>query len=316
MHEFRLFYPKRDHTKDESFSFPTLTMIINVTSLLPHLKEKVRPTQRDTSRHVICPDCGIRTKLNTLADGRRKCTMCGKKFRIHKVTEENKLQQCAEILLCFCLDFSAHRTVQITHHRYPLVTNYYDHFRKLLTEKNLPKEKIQLLFGAGNGSTQVPNKKSRCKWCNRILHAGDGVNQPPVFGVQFKESGEVYIDPLKDDEAVLHFHRFGANEEAEGRREGYAGFICCGKFHRFTADKNPKDGAEHVWTWIRERVRSHHGIWKKHTGFHLKELEWKYNNKSIEPELQAQKIIDLMPMDFLTAWSLKEKKSDLVQSGA
>ncbi len=71
-----------------------------------------------------------------------------------------------------------------------------------------------------------------------------------------------------------------------------------------------------MWTWIHERVRSHHGIWKRNTGFYLKELEWKYNNRSLDPEMQAQKIIELMPADFLTAWELKAPKTTTVQMGA
>lgn len=266
----------------------TLTMIINADSLLPHLKEKVRPTKSDASRHILCPDCKRRTKLNTLGDGRKKCTVCGKKFRVHKITDGNKLQQCAEILLCFCLDFSARRTAQITHHRYRLVATYYDHFRRLIAENTLPPEKIPLLSLHKKGDIHLLHDKSRCRWCKSKLR--DATEKAPVFGVQLRESGEVYIDPLKD-------------EEAEGRREGYAGFICCGKFHRFTNDERIKNGAEQIWTWIRERIRNHHGIWKRNTGYYLKELEWKYNNRSLEPELQARKIIELMPMNFLTSWT-------------
>ena len=155
--------------------------------------------------------------------------------------------------------------------------------------------------------------KSRCRWCKGKVRSGKG--GPPAFGVQFRESGEVYIDPLKDDEAVLHFHSFGSREETLGRREGYTGFICCGKFHRFTKDARAKVGAEQLWTWIRERVRSHHGIWKKNTGYYLKELEWKYNNRSLDPELQARKIIALMPVDFLTSWSLRARGTTVVQMG-
>ncbi len=277
----------------------------------------MRPTKSDTSRHLLCPDCGIRTKLNTLADGRRKCTACGKKFRVHKVTENNKLSQCAEILMCFCLDFSAHRTAQITHHRYRLVAVYYDHFRRLLAEKNLPEEKIPLLSLAHEGDIQMVHDKTRCKWCKSKVRANDAVRKPPVFGVQFRESGEVYIDPLKDDEAVLHFQSFGARDEAPGRLGGYAGFICCGKFHRFTPGTHPNDGAEQVWTWIRERASSHHGIWKRNTGFYLKELEWKYNHRVLHPDRQAQKIIELMPSDFLKSWKLTEEtRSKKVQTGA
>jgi hypothetical protein len=100
-------------------------------------------------------------------------------------------------------------------------------------------------------------------------------------------------------------------EEAPGRREGYAGFICCGKFHRFTDDEKAKHGADQLWTWIRERIRNHHGIWKRNTGFYLKELEWKYNHRSLDPEVQAQKIIELMPMNFLTSWSLKTEDTPM-----
>lgn len=297
-------------------AFPAPTMIINADVLLPHLKEKVRPMQSDTSRHLICPFCEKRTKLNTLGDGRRKCTECGKKFRIHKVTEENKLQQYGEILLCFCLDFSAHRTAQITHHRYRLVSAYYDHFRTLIAEKSLPEEKVHLL-STYKGKAEMIHNKSRCRWCKTRMRAEDAEGKPPVFGVQFTESGEVYIDPLNDDDAVIHFHIFGAKQEEERQPDGYAGFICCGKFHRFNGKaKGAKDGAEQVWTWIRQRVRTHHGIWKRNTGFYLKELEWKYNNRSLDPDVQAKKIIEWMPADFLTSWSLKAGAAVEVQTSA
>ena len=280
-------------------------MIINADSLLPHLKQKVRPTQSDTSRHLLCPYCEIRTKLNTLGDGRRKCTACGKKFRIHKVTQETKLRQCAEILLCFCLDFSSLRTAEITTYRYRLVAEYYDHFRTLIAEKSLPQEKIPLLT-AYKETLDIPHEKSRCRWCKtkkRTLEAG---GQTPVFGVLFRNEQEVYIDPLKDEEALVYFHTLASREDALGSREGYAGFICCGKFHRFTEDEQAKSNAEQLWGWIRERIRTHHSIWKKNAGVYLKELEWRYNNRSLLLDLQAKKFIELMPMDFLTSWLLKK----------
>ncbi len=268
-------------------------MIINADSIVPHLEEKVRPIQSDDSRHLLCPHCGVRTRLNTLGDGRRKCTVCGKKFRIHKVTAGNKLQQCAEILLCFCLDFSAHTTAQITQHRYRMVAAYYNHFRRLLAEKSLTQEKIQL-FTAHTGDIHVLHDRSRCRWCKSTIRSDEMKRRLPVFGVQLQSSGEVTIDPLSDDEAA----------EALDRPESYVGFICCGKFHRLTQDERAKDNAEKLWIWIQERVRSRHGIWKRNPGFSLKELEWKFNNRSLHPDLQARKLIELMPMTFLTDWSL------------
>lgn len=273
-------------------------MIINADSLLPHIKAKVRPQHSDASRHIICPHCERRTKLNTLGDGRKKCTVCMRKFRIHKATDANKLRQCAEILLCFCLDFSANQTTQITHHRYRLVAVFYEQFRKLLAQTCLSPEKLLLLEEHG-GDIRTLKDASRCRWCKRKIRSDDAAERPPVFGVRVKAEGEVVIDPLNDDEAIEHFHTFGDGEIPKGRNV-YAGFICCGTFHPFTRSEQLQADADRLWTWIRDRVRTHHGIWKRNTGYYLKELEWKYNNKDFHPHLQARKLIDLMPMNFIT----------------
>lgn len=113
------------------FYFPAPTMIIDADFLVPYLKDRVRPLQRDASRHLLCAHCAKRTKLDTLPDGWRKCTVCGRKFCVNKTVEKNKLQQSAEILLCFCLGFSPHKATQFTHHRYRLVLAYYDYFLQL-----------------------------------------------------------------------------------------------------------------------------------------------------------------------------------------
>ena len=280
-------------------------MIINADSLLPHLMEKVRPTKSDDSRHLICPECSVRTKLNVLGDGRRKCTVCGKKFRIHKVTEGNKLRQCAEILLCFCIDFPAQRTASITQHRPRLVAAYYDHFRALLAEKSLPPEKMESLSTYVE-ILEVPREKSWCVWCKskrRTAEAGGGT---PVFGVEFRNNGSVVLDPLQGDAAQRCFQRILSREEAPGSREGYAGFVCCGTFHRFPETPKAKENAEQLWTWIRERIRSHHSLWKKNAHY-LKELEWRYNSRALDLDLQAKNFIAMIPEHFLTSWSSKTK---------
>lgn len=276
-------------------------MIINADTLVPHLKEKVRPTQSDASRHLICPNCQQRTKLNVLGDGRRKCTICGKKFRIHKVTDEKKIQQCAEILLSFCLDFSPSKTSQLTHYRHRLISDFYNHFRTIIVEHSLPPEKIKIIVDP-EMDVRPPHEKSRCRWCkNKMLLAEKKL---PVFGMQFSKKGEVYIDPLKDDEATVYFQMLGLKGNVSERFTGYAGFICCGKLHRFGSDIHARDSADRLWTWRRERVRSHGVVWNKNAGFYLKELEWKYNHRLMNPEQQALSIIELMPANFLTSWSL------------
>jgi ribosomal protein L37AE/L43A len=118
------------------FLLSAADMILNMDSLLPYLTKKVRAGKSDSSRHFICPECTTRTKLNRLSDGRRKCTICGKKFRIHKITEQKKLKECSQILLCFCLDFSPQRARFMSKSPGTVVTLYYDHFRALLQKDN------------------------------------------------------------------------------------------------------------------------------------------------------------------------------------
>ncbi len=288
-------------------------MIINADSLLPHLKDKVRPTQSDGSRHLICPDCASRTRLNTLADGRRKCTVCGKKFRIHKVTEGNKLKQCAEILLCFCIDFSPQRTAQITNHRYRLVALYNDHFRRLIAEKNPPHTGIALPH-SNAADIHTLRDASRCRWCKGKIRSSDAAEKSPVFGVRLNDKGDIAIDPFSDDETAAHCAAFGLQHDVLKRHSGYAGFICCGAFHRFKTDDRAQDGSEQLRSWIDEWVRSHTGIWKRNTAVYLKELEWKYNHRVLHPDLQAQEIIGLMPVNFLTSWLKKAQESGTVQT--
>ena len=100
-------------------------MILNSDFLLPHFKEKMRQNTRDASRHVLCPDCKTRTRLYTLKDGRKKCSVCQNRFESRKKTDQTRLRQYADILLCFTLDFSAHRASQLSKIRYRLVSDIY-----------------------------------------------------------------------------------------------------------------------------------------------------------------------------------------------
>ncbi len=282
-------------------------MIINADSLVQQLKKKVRPTQSDDSRHVLCPRCEMRTKLNILGDGRRKCTVCGKKFRIHKVTESTKLRQCSEILLCYCLDFSAPMTAQITHHPSRLIAAFYDHFRTLLGQKGLRSDTGDPA-GAYREILRAPREKSWCEWCKSKRRSRKAGGTTPVFGVQLRDDGVACLDPLGEPESLAYFRSLISREDAPGCRDGYAGYVCCGKFHRFAEDAQTKGNAEQLWTWIQERILTHHVLWKRNPASYLKELEWKYNSRTLDPDVRAKIFIELMPADFLTAWREKEPR--------
>ncbi len=283
-------------------------MIIDADSLLPHIKQKVRPDSSDASRHIICPHCAKRTRLNSLGDGRKKCTVCQRKFRIHKATDAKKLQQCAEILLCFCLDFSANRTAQITHHRYRMVSVFYDQLRKLLARKSLSPATISVAEGNADDIHTLP-RGSHCRWCAKQKHFNDTGAQQPIFGVRVHGGSDIVIDPLTDEAAAKNFRGFVVDGASPNNGTPYVGFICCGQFHFFTQEQPMRAQMGHLRTWIRDFAYTNHGMWKRSTSYHVKELEWKYNNRESHPHLLARKLIDMLPKDFIAETLAQTEKA-------
>ena len=254
----------------------------------------MRQSTRDTSRHVLCPGCMTRTKLYTLKDGRKKCSVCKKRFEPHKKTDQTKLQQYADILLCFTLDFSAHRASQISKIRYRLVSDIYVHLRRLLSQQNLMPGKIRLMMDTEPVCRGVHGSEY-CKRCGSSYACkGRQKGDAPVFGVRELKNGRVFLAPLQDE------------PDAAGKAsQGFSGFICNGTFHRFKDNRKQQDGMESFWSWTEERLRKYHGVEPKNMGLYLKELEWKYNHRLLSPDIQAVKIARLFPADFLETWSAR-----------
>ena len=271
--------------------------------------EKVRQQGRDQSRHLLCPSCKARTKLYALKDGRKKCSVCKTKFFPSKKHDDVKIRQYADVLLCFTLGLPAKQASDITKYRYRLVSALYDRFRILLALQNLTPGKMQLLTTVESCDYGVHDSMF-CRRCRgRFDCKGRKSGDSPIFGVKILTSNRVFIDPLAEEEASLRFDMTSDDEGTKAREHfsGYAGFICRGKLHRFTDNERTKDGAEQLWSWMSERLRKYHGIWKGNAGFYLKELEWKYNNRLLTAETQAMKLAELMPPDFLRSWVDTEK---------
>jgi hypothetical protein len=290
-------------------------MLIQSDPILAQLTAKVRRHGQDRSRHVLCPQCRVRTKLYLLGDGRKKCSACGVKFHAEKKADAAKLKQYADLLLCFCLNVTAKKASDLTGYHYRLASAVYDHVRTLLASQTLTPGKMRLLRSTEACDRNIHDSEfcSRCR--GRFACKGRQSGDAPIFGVKILASGVAFIDPLEDEEASFRFDQ--PSRHGHATFSNYAGFICRGKFHRFTDNERLSDGAERLWAWMSERLRAHHGIWKKNAGLYLKELEWKYNNRSLSTEIQAQKIADLLPEDFLSTWRQSENISlDLVQSNA
>lgn len=258
-------------------------MIIQSDSILALLTKKAQSHAQDRSRHLLCPRCRVRTKLYRLSDGRKKCSACGAKFNPDKKTDAVRLKQCADILLCFSINFTAQQASTLSGYRYRLVAALYDDFRMLLAKQTLSDEDCRRLSDTESYDHSICDKRY-----------GDS----PVFGMTILPGNQLRIDPL--------FH-LGEESSVPRQHAGYAGCICRGKFHRFKDHAPMRDGVEQTWAWISERLRPHHGIWKGNIGLYLKEFEWKYNNRGLSSEALATKLVELMPDHFLVSWSGKKK---------
>lgn len=62
-----------------------------------------------------------------------------------------------------------------------------------------------------------------------------------------------------------------------------------------------RDGLEQFWSWAEERLRRHHGMRAENLGYYLKELEWKYNHRTMDPVEQAKVLVPLLPPKLLSS---------------
>lgn len=268
-------------------------MIINADFLLPHLREKLRLATHDAARHILCPDCGRRTKLYRLRDNRRKCSVCGLKFSVAKDQYKKRIEQYAVLLVCFCLDFTAHKTAIITGLRYRLVADAFGDFRMLLAEsRTLDRERT------------VPqpachlDEISACQVCRKMSQKS---RQTLVVGVRSKE-GKIVLERF-----LVKTRR---KNEGPKRVYGdlsslYGGFIHHGAFHAFrSGGVSESGGLTLFWSWAEERLRSYRGINPDNMWYYLKELEWKYNHRHLRPQMQAMRLVLQLPAGFLAGGSM------------
>lgn len=265
--------------------------IICSDAILAHL--------RSPASRLLCPRCQKRTKLYLLEDGRRKCAACGKKFSPRGKQKERSLRQRADLLLCFCLEMPATQASKITGYRQPTVDLQYRNFRQAIAKEHWGTPKIRLARGIE--PTDRAFSSAFCKRCRRRPGCrGRLCHDAPVFGVRLEKQGVVRTDPLAD-ELVLNDGLYCPPIMRGTPKDPYArhgGFICHGTFHRFTDRKESgrmRDGLEQFWSWAEERLRRHHGMRTENLGLYLKELEWKYNHRNMNPIEQAQALTALLP---------------------
>ena len=277
-------------------------MLIKSDFLLPILKNKKRQKISTSFGHIICPKCKVRTKLYKLQDGRRKCKKCGKKFIITSKQASRKLKQQADIIVGFCLDFSALKTAKLFSYRYSNVLEIYYQIRKVLIIESIGIDKLKGIVEADESYFGGNNRKRNKKYRKKYVGRGRGTDKTPVFGIR-ERKGNVFIDLLpnfsnKQIESIIKRKVRVGSTIMTDEFTSYKGLIYKGYIHRFIEHGKEEyvngvvhvNGMENFWSWAKEHMFKFHGVFKPNFIYYLKEMEWKFNNRIKSPEQKAIEI--------------------------
>ncbi len=281
-------------------------MVINSNFLLPIIKNKKRQKVSTYFGHIICQKCKVRTKLYKLKDGRRKCSQCGKKFVIRKKTDLKKFKLYTDVIVGFCLDFSALRTAKLFGYRYSDVLEIYYKIRKVLREESMGTEELKGTVEADESYFGGVNRKRNKKYRKQYVGKGRGTDKTPVFGIR-ERKGKVFIDLLQnlseqEIESIIEKNVSIGSTVMTDEFTSYKGLIYKGYIHRFVEHNRDEygkgdvhvNGMENFWSWAKENMFKYHGVFRSNLIYYLKEMEWKFNNRMKSPKQKAIEIAKML----------------------
>jgi len=273
---------------------------------LPIFKNKKRQKISISFGHIICPKCKVRTKLYKLKDGRRKCKKCGKKFVIKGKQKFKQKKLHTDVIVGFCLDFSALKTAKLFGYRYSNVLEIYYQLRKAIIVDSLGIEKLNGIVEADESYFGGTNKKRNKKYRKKYIGRGRGTDKTPVFGIR-ERGGNVFIDLLpsfseKQIEGIIKKKVKDGSTVMTDEFTSYKGLIYKGYIHRFIEHGKEEyvngivhvNGMENFWSWAKEHMIKFHGVFEPNLIYYLKEIEWKFNNRIKSPEQKAIELSKLL----------------------
>jgi transposase len=256
-----------------------------------------------------CIDCGYTRKLWRLSDGRWECKRCGKQFGLLTATALARtrfsLVEVYELLSWFELELTDHAIARRVGLPYHQVHRFFLNVRQAIAAYE--ERSITLL----DGEVEVDESYFGPRFRNRrhrtrqrlkksgMVKRGRGSKrlQTVVFGIYERPDGIVYTQPVPDVssevlKAIIHekvsiettvysdtlvsYHGLGrryADHQTLRHREG--------EYVRGAASIN---GIEGFWAYAKERLLRPHGVSANHFLLYLKEVEYRFNHRHLQPE--------------------------------
>lgn len=193
-------------------------------------------------------------------------------------------QKFKRILECFCNDFNATQTSQVTKIGRKTVNKIFNKIRfrifELVAEEEDLSGEVEIdesYFGA----RRIRGKRGR-----------GAKGKVPVFGI-LKRNGKVYTKIVKNcgRETLMPIIKKKVLEESTIYSDGwrsYDGLVLNGYKHyriyhsknEFARGKNHINGIESFWSYAKRRMSKFNGIYRDRFLLHLKESEWRWNHKN------------------------------------
>ena len=186
----------------------------------------------------------------------------------------------------FCDDLTATQTAKLTGINRNTVNRYYRLFREKIAKH---QESISNGF---RGQVELDESYFGGKNHGR---RGRGTEKIPVFGIK-KRNGRVYTQIIRNATSaeirpiIRDFVRRGSIVYTDGWRaydglvlDGYKHFRINHQIYQYSNRRGAHvNGIENFWSYAKRRLAKFNGINPKNFYLHLKECEWRYNEK---PEL-------------------------------
>jgi transposase len=189
-----------------------------------------------------------------------------------------------KIIKCFCEDVDATRTGKLLQINRNTINRYFNIFRLAILWANQPKniktsgefELDESYFGA----KRVRGKKGR-----------GAAGKTPVFGL-LKRDGKVLVEIVENCSKsqlmpIIQGHILeGSTIHTDGWK-AYDGLVLNGYTHyrvfhshdEFVRGKSHVNGIESFWSYAKRRLAKFNGLTDKYFYLHLKECEWRFNNR-------------------------------------
>lgn len=249
-----------------------------------------------------------------------RCRTCWRYFDIFTGTflarYRTDLRFWYEIVCCFVLSKSAYATHRfLKNPRYDDVLRVFQIIRIALLEDSRERGAKQLsgtievdesFYG---GAFKNLRKKVRQELRRRGLNKRGGgakFRKQPVFGV-FKRNGEVRLEPIPEATASVLYPIIAQKVRLDARifsdtGAWYTGLVGLGYVHR-TVDHGRQEyvqgevhinGLEGFWGLSKTNLHIYKGIRKENWIYYLKEMEFRYNNRSLDFDQMIIKIIHIL----------------------